>query len=87
MSVHLVPTLLPALAALLLLSYIVLRLRYRFPPGPKGLPIIGNVFDVRKPFQWLIYQEWSREHSIRIVLRSMTSFMTWISDRFQYRTF
>lgn len=37
------------------------RKRRSLPPGPKGVPILGNIFDVPKEFEWLAYDRWSRE--------------------------
>jgi hypothetical protein len=36
--------------------------RLPLPPGPKGYPLIGNVFDfpVKKP--WLVYEEWCKAY-------------------------
>jgi hypothetical protein len=31
----------------------------RYPPGPKGLPVIGNLLDIPKEQPWLAYRKWS----------------------------
>ncbi|KDR66571.1 hypothetical protein GALMADRAFT_80669 [Galerina marginata CBS 339.88] len=31
------------------------------PPGPKGLPLIGNLRDMPASFEWETYHKWSRE--------------------------
>lgn len=49
-----------------LLVFAVLRnqkARRLLPPGPPGLPLIGNVLDVPKKEAWLTYQQWSRDYS------------------------
>lgn len=33
------------------------------PPGPKGLPIIGNLMDMPSSFEWETYHKWSKELS------------------------
>ena len=35
-----------------------------YPPGPRPLPLIGNLFDIRKEFSWLSYTELSKKHGI-----------------------
>jgi len=32
------------------------------PPGPKGLPLIGNLMDIPADFAWKMYHRWSTEH-------------------------
>ncbi|KAF9002579.1 cytochrome P450 [Cyathus striatus] len=34
----------------------------QLPPGPKGLPLIGNVFDMPIEKQWLTYHEWQKKY-------------------------
>ena len=31
------------------------------PPGPKRLPIIGNLLNVPRSFEWEAYARWSKE--------------------------
>ncbi|KAJ3478240.1 hypothetical protein NLI96_g9897 [Meripilus lineatus] len=33
----------------------------RHPPGPKGLPVLGNILDIPKEDAWRTYAEWSRQ--------------------------
>ena len=35
-----------------------------YPPGPRPLPLIGNLFDIRKEFSWLSYTELSKKHGM-----------------------
>jgi len=32
------------------------------PPGPKGIPILGNALDLPKTQEWLTYEKWGKEH-------------------------
>ncbi|KIM58375.1 hypothetical protein SCLCIDRAFT_1096223 [Scleroderma citrinum Foug A] len=38
------------------------RSRLRSLPGPKGLPFIGNVFDINISAPWLTYTEWGKRY-------------------------
>ena len=32
------------------------------PPGPKGFPLIGNVFDMPVEKAWVVYDEWRKTY-------------------------
>ena len=45
--------------------------RHAFPPGPPGLPLIGNALDLPKSREWLAYQKWGRDYGPFHVLVSV----------------
>ena len=54
---------------LTLLVYILAKLvrkrtRGPSPPGPQGLPFIGNAYQIPADRQWLKFDEWIREYGM-----------------------
>jgi hypothetical protein len=52
------------LVASLAVTYLWLKRRHRglpLPPGPKGWPLIGNVFDIPTIKGWEVYHKWCKE--------------------------
>nr|AAS88584.1 PAH-inducible cytochrome P450 monooxygenase PC-PAH 6 [Phanerodontia chrysosporium] len=43
------------------------RPRRRYPPGPKGIPILGNVFNIPLENSWISFDQWSRQYASDIV--------------------
>ncbi|KAF8811640.1 cytochrome P450 [Phlegmacium glaucopus] len=37
------------------------------PPGPKKLPLLGNLFDLPTSHEWLKYAEWSKQYNSNII--------------------
>lgn len=38
------------------------RISYPFPPGPPGLPWVGNVIGVNTDAPWLTYADWAKTY-------------------------
>ena len=59
-----------------------------FPPGPSGLPILGNVLNRPQSHEWLTYQEWSRKYSMyRLTLSCFISDVHRDSDVVHFKLF
>ena len=38
------------------------RRRLPYPPGPKRLPIVGNLFSMPSQEEWKVYKKWSEDY-------------------------
>lgn len=40
------------------------RRGHPYPPGPRPLPLIGNLLDIPKESSWLEYTQWSEKYGM-----------------------
>ena len=51
------------------------------PPGPKGYPLIGNLFDMPIVNPWLVYDEWRKIYGKSLIIDLLSSdFIYFIGD-------
>ncbi|KAG7447374.1 cytochrome P450 [Guyanagaster necrorhizus] len=59
------------LLACLVLGYVLYKLctarKLRLPPGPRGLPIIGNIYNVPKRDEWIAYRDMAQQYNSDII--------------------
>lgn len=60
-----------AVSAVVLLAGLSRRKKRPLPPGPKGLPVLGNLLDMPRESEWLTFQQWARDYGMHIVSWSM----------------
>ena len=46
------------------------------PPGPKGYPLIGNLFDMPADKPWVVYDEWRKIYGEFFIINGMSPQIT-----------
>ena len=60
------------------LAYLVVRTNRRrlpYPPGPKSLPIVGNLFNMPSQEEWVTYRKWSKDCGMGLSLAVFAAFV------------
>lgn len=59
-SLVILDTVFVVLGLYILRRYLTNRFQPPLPPGPRGLPIVGNVLDMPSSYEWLTTAEWTK---------------------------
>ncbi|KAG6902124.1 hypothetical protein C0995_004070 [Termitomyces sp. Mi166 len=60
--------------------------RLPLPPGPKKLPIIGNLLDMPRSFEWITYHKWCKEFGSDIIHLNVAGTSIIVLDNAQLAT-
>lgn len=44
------------------------KIKLVYPPGPKGFPLMGNIWDIPSTYEWLTYARWSQDFGMPTLL-------------------
>jgi hypothetical protein len=72
--VGLAPYVVGTVAGLLVLTALKCHAARRtlpLPPGPKPLPLIGNMFDFPKEKEWLVYHAWNERYGNVVYIEAL----------------
>ena len=50
--------------------------RLPLPPGPKGYPLIGNLFDMPADKPWVVYDEWRKTYGKTFIINALSPQIT-----------
>ena len=50
--------------------------RLPLPPGPKGYPLIGNLFDMPARRSWVVYDEWRKTYGKTLIINGLSPKIT-----------
>ncbi len=56
------------LLVLIVNAAVVRKRRTPLPPGPRGWPVIGNVFDMPPSYHWKTFATWSEQYGTSLVV-------------------
>ncbi|KAH7099893.1 cytochrome P450 [Auriculariales sp. MPI-PUGE-AT-0066] len=71
-----------ALTAVWLLGQTIVsrRAKRSFPPGPPGLPLVGNLLDMPNVTEWLVYAEWAKKYGDIVGVRMPGMSIVFLDD-------
>ena len=47
------------------------------PPGPKGYPLVGNIFDMPVDKPWVVYDEWRKTYGKSFIINGLSPRYNW----------
>ena len=73
-----------ALSGLVFLAIRSSRRPLPYPPGPRRLPIVGNLFSMPSQEEWKIYKKWSDDCGQCMLAAAFNSLLSLVQDLMLY---